>query len=164
MIRRLTTDDAAAYRALRLHALETDPHAFGSLHEIEATWPLDRFRDRLATSHIYAEFHEGAPIAIAAFRQQAGRRESHKAHIWGVYVSPSHRGQGVATRLLRTLTAAARPLVEQLTLTAVHDNPAALALYERLGFFQYGLEPRALKAGDTYQDEALLILLLATKG
>lgn len=39
----------------------------------------------------------------------------------------------------------------QLTVTA--GNDAALSLYERCGFVQYGLEPQAVRVGDDYFDK-----------
>jgi len=39
-------------------------------------------------------------------------------------------------------------------------SPAAMRLYHSLGFVAYGTEPCALKLGDQYLDEDLMILRL----
>ena len=49
-------------------------------------------------------------------------------------------------------------IVEEVRLTIVATNTAAIRLYERAGFEQYGLERRALKIGDDYHDEVLMAL------
>ncbi len=41
------------------------------------------------------------------------------------------------------------------------DNTKALALYERHGFVKVGVEPRALKVGDQFYDEILMVKELA---
>ncbi|HRJ41637.1 MAG TPA: hypothetical protein PL105_07145 [Caldilineaceae bacterium] len=46
-IRLLTTDDAAAYRRVRLQALQEHPEAFGSSAEDFAVQPLSDVADRL---------------------------------------------------------------------------------------------------------------------
>ncbi|HTF33466.1 MAG TPA: GNAT family N-acetyltransferase [Myxococcota bacterium] len=72
----------------------------------------------------------------------------HKARIWGFYVEPNFRGQGIGQRLLAEATRAARQMrgVEQLTLRVAVLNEAAIHLYGRLGFRIFGREPKALKA------------------
>jgi ribosomal protein S18 acetylase RimI-like enzyme len=52
------------------------------------------------------------------------------------------------------------PGLEQLLLAVVTINDAARRLYRSLGFEVYGLEPRALKQGEQYWDEELMILRL----
>ena len=54
----------------------------------------------------------------------------------------------------------ARQIVEEVRLTVVATNTAAIRAYERAGFEQYGLERRALKIADDYHDEALMTLSL----
>ncbi|HEY7358830.1 MAG TPA: GNAT family N-acetyltransferase, partial [Ktedonobacterales bacterium] len=52
------------------------------------------------------------------------------------------------------------PGLEQLLLAVVTTNTAARRLYQSLGFEVYGTEPRAMKQGDQYWDEELMILRL----
>ncbi|MBY0377838.1 MAG: GNAT family N-acetyltransferase, partial [Gammaproteobacteria bacterium] len=46
----------------------------------------------------------------------------------------------------------------QLHLTPISSNLAALQLYQKLGFEIYGTEPRALRMGDIFFDEHLMVL------
>lgn len=46
--------------------------------------------------------------------------------------------------------------VEEVRLTVVATNKAAVRLYERAGFEQYGLERQALKIDHDYYDEVLM--------
>lgn len=53
-------------------------------------------------------------------------------------------------------TISMRIVVEQLTLTVVQGNDAALALYQKYELQPYGMEPRALKTAAGYADEVLM--------
>jgi RimJ/RimL family protein N-acetyltransferase len=48
-------------------------------------------------------------------------------------------------------------------LTVVASNVAARRLYSAAGFEEYGLERRALKVGDEYYDEVLMVLPLKAR-
>ena len=54
----------------------------------------------------------------------------------------------------------ARNRVELLQLTVVTTNPRALRFYRRIGFSIYGTEQRALKQGEQYFDEFLMVKFL----
>src|SRR5437660_8221 len=84
--------------------------------------------------------------AIArGLRQGTGPKERHTGVFWGVYVRPGARGRGLAAGLIAGIIERAQPLVEQLSLSVVQGNAAAIALYRRHGFTVYGVEPRARK-------------------
>jgi len=51
----------------------------------------------------------------------------------------------------------AKNKVLQVHCTVVTQNPIAIRLYEQHGFVSYGIEPRALKIGDDFVDEILMI-------
>jgi len=159
-IRRLDPADAEDFRAIRLKALLTAAEAFGSAHAVEAAGPLADFADRLASTAVFGAYRGGRIVGTAGFKQEAGPRDSHKGFVWGFFVEPEARGQGVGAALMEALMAHAASVVEQLTLAVVSSNAAAIALYEKCGFRSYGVEPRALKGAEGYADEVLMVRFL----
>lgn len=84
-------------------------------------------------------------------------KQRHKGIINGVYVAPTHRGQGISARLLRELIAIARTAgLSCLKLTVVVGNDPARRVYESCGFTTYGIEPRSLRVDGQDVDEALM--------
>lgn len=167
MIRTLTAADAKEYRKLRLRGLLESPEAFGSTYAESAVRPLSVTRERLRSQtdspdgFTLGAFEDGL-VGVSTLRRKDGAKERHKADLVGVYVSPERRGRGVGRSLLTETITRARQLpdLEQVHLTVVTQNGGALALYRGLGFEAYGIEPRALKEGDRYYDEELMVLRL----
>jgi ribosomal protein S18 acetylase RimI-like enzyme len=167
-IRELTASDAEAFRAVRLEGLQLNPEAFGSSYEEQKDRPLssyaDRLRDSAATPDAFTlGAFDGGLIGTAGFVRDQGAKMRHKGMIWGVYVMQQARGRGVARALMEESIRRARALpgLEQLYLTVMSTNEPAVRLYRALGFQKYGRERRALKIGDTYYDEDLMVLWLA---
>ena len=158
-VRPLRISDAADYRAIRLSALQTAPEAFGSVHAVEASQPIERHAERLASSLVLGAYDGERIVGMVGFKREAGPKDAHKGLLWGFYVEPGSRRHGVGAALVSALLHAARGAVEQVTLTVVQGS-AAIALYERFGFTRYGLEPRALKSPAGYADEVLMVLFL----
>jgi len=67
-------------------------------------------------------------------------------------------GRALLKELIRQLRS--QPGLEQVALGVSIENIAAKRLYESLGFEIYGCEARALKIGDSYVDEELMVLYL----
>lgn len=168
-IRRLTEADAAIYWPLRLRALKEEPGAFGASYEEQRDMPLESAAIRLREAEnapdkaIYGAFDEQGQITgmIGLVREQ-GAKSQHKAFIWGVYVTPEGRGQGVGAALLETVLDFARQIegLEQVLLAVAATNTAARTLYAAAGFEVWGLEPLALKIGDHYVDEEHMVYFL----
>ena len=156
-IRRLEVADVEDYRAIRLAALRTEPESFGALYEVEAALPVETFVERLASGIVLGAYAGGRIVGVAGFRRETGAKERHKGVVWGVYVQRAARGQGVAAALIAGIIAVALPIVEQLTLSVVQGNDAAIALYRRHGFTVYGIEPRARKNAAGYVDKVLMV-------
>lgn len=159
-IARLQPSDAEAFRTIRLAALKTTPEAFGSTYDREASRPESAFTDWLSSAVVFGAYDDRRIVGMAGFQQETGPEVAHKAFVWGFYVEPAWRGRGVGSALVAALIEAARDVVEQLTLTVVEGNDAALALYEKFGFSAYGIEPRALKTSAGYVNEILMSLRL----
>lgn len=164
-VRTLTVDDADEYRALRLRALREEPEAFGSSWEEESARPPEVAIARLqATNQIaFGGFDDHGNLAgmVWLFRHD-GIKTQHKADVISMYVASEARGQGLGRMLLEAAIARARetPGLEHLLLAVVTTNTGARNLYRSLGFEPYGREPLALKLGNRYLDEEMMVLFL----
>lgn len=156
VIRRLESDDAAAFRALRMEGARRHPREFRFSPKDEDGQPLSAVRERLAGSFVAGAFAGGELVGIGGWTRLAGAKLRHKGLLWGMYLRPSARGSGTAGRIVDAIVNDARGEVETLVLTVVAHNAAARRLYERHGFVAYGTEPRAVKVDGRYVDEVLM--------
>jgi ribosomal protein S18 acetylase RimI-like enzyme len=160
VVRRLTDADVADYRSIRLSALKTAPEAFGAVYAVEAAKPMESHEERLTSSMVFGAYDRGRIVGLIGLRREQGVKDAHKGFVWGFYVEPWCRGMGVGEALIDAVLAAARGVVEQLTLTVVEENDGAIRLYKRFGFVRYGVEPRALKSEAGYSNEVLMVRFL----
>lgn len=86
----------------------------------------------------------------------------HKGKIWGAYVRPESRFKGIGTKLIESVIETAQNTVdcELIHLSVSTSNSDSYNLYLRMGFTVYGTELRALKVGDEYVDEYLMVKFL----
>jgi ribosomal protein S18 acetylase RimI-like enzyme len=159
-IRLLTRDDAALYRAIRLEGLQRDPDAFSSTFERESAMPLAWFAERIVKGNVFGAFVLGELVSVAGYWPQEGEKESHKATLWGMYVRSAARGAGLGERLIEAVVEHASSRVELLQLGVATGNAAALRLYIKMGFAEYGREMKALKQGGRHIDEILMVRFL----
>jgi len=155
-IRRLSADDAAVYRDIRLEGLRVNPEAFGSTFEVESTKPLTFFAERLASCDVLGAFRGTELVGVAGLLYRQGLKEAHKAYLWGMYVRAAARRFGVGRGLIVALVEIARRRVELLQLSVVSENVGARRLYESFGFVEYGVEKNALKQDGRCYDEVLM--------
>ncbi len=164
-IRPLDVADVADYADLRVAAVDDAPSAFWPTRDEEMGRSTAEIAARLQpTRHqtVFGAFHQQQLIGIAGLRREALRQVRHKGTVWGLFVAPQWRRQGIARALLQAVIARARELGDmvQIHLYVNAENPSAHALYASLGFVVYGREPRSMRVGGTYYDEELMVLFL----
>lgn len=161
-VRTLTARDAVAFQALRLRGLQERPEAFASSFEEEQGTPLAEIERRLQSqvdAAVLGAFDGDVLVGLVGVQREPMRKLAHKAFVWGVYVAPESRGRGVGGQLLaRALDHAVQALgVRQVNLGVNTHNTAAIALYRRLGFVEYGLERDFLLVGGELHDEYQMV-------
>ncbi len=149
LIRALRAHDAEVYAAVRRHALLEAPLAFGASPADDFAASPEAVREQLGRAPargILGAFRPALIGAVGLFRDRH-LKGAHKAHLWGMYVAPSHRREGVAAELLQAALQHARALpgVSWVHLSVSAAAPEAQRLYERAGFRVWGTEPDALR-------------------
>lgn len=186
----LTPAHAEAYVALRREMLLDSPRSFGASPGQDKGSDLEHMRTALGQPEfaVVGAFEgvggaggdgmRGANspklLAVAAVLREAPIKRRHIAKIWGVYVTPSARGRGLAKLVVQGAIDAARAWgegdaqaggkqsvgngggvrVEQVQLSVSETAPVARAVYESLGFVTWGIEPDALRVGGDGRGEA----------
>ena len=81
----------------------------------------------------------------------------------GIFILQRYCGIGLGRQLMEYAIENARKTeLEQLKLGVFDDNVAAIRLYEKLGFREWGREPHAFKLKDgSYRDEIQMVLFLS---
>ncbi|MEH6437020.1 GNAT family N-acetyltransferase [Massilia sp. DD77] len=162
--RPLRPDEWEAFQALRLRSITDMPEAIYPTYEEESGRSPEQVRARITETEyqfVFGAFQAGELIGIAGLRREALAQVAHKGVLWGVFVHPGRRGGGIARRLLQALFDYARKAgVRQVHLNVNVDNPRAAGLYRSMGFETYGREPDAMRVGDRYYDEDLMMLRL----
>ncbi len=158
-IRRLGPRDAAAFREIRLQALQDHPTAFGADHASDAQLPLAAFAQRLQDTAVFAGFadaNEVRMLGTAGLFRANSPKSRHIATLWGVYLRPEARGIGLARPLIDAVTAEAAKDCRSLRLSVQADNAAAIRLYQAAGFVEWARDHGALLVDGQLYDEILM--------
>ncbi len=169
-IRILTEQETVLFQALRLRALQEAPNSFGGSYEEFKRESLSSIAERIRHDtdvperFVLGAFNqEGQLVGNVGLLRERGRKKHHKALVWGMYVAPEVRGQGIGKLLMQNLLQKSTTIsgLEQIHLGVVTTNVAARHLYLALGFRVYGTEPHALKLDGRYLDEELMVFSLS---
>lgn len=158
-------DSVAEWRQLRLRGLREHPESFGQTAEaFQAKSDAQlattmREHAELGGFTLAALSKTGELLGTVGLMVRGPGKSSHRAELWGMYVIPECRGQGVGQQLIQELIARAEQIsgLEQIHLGVVTSNDSAVALYKKMGFETYGTDPRVLKVGEQVYDEFLMV-------
>ncbi|MET4577678.1 GNAT family N-acetyltransferase [Ottowia thiooxydans] len=164
-IRPLEAKDAEEFSALRRAVTADNPVPMGLSMDEELTRPLEGFRDQLsspAPNAAFGAFVDGVLQGCAALAWTSRFESSrHKALLWGTFVAPNHRGQGIARMVVgRAIEHGRNNALQRINLMVYIPNVPAVALYEGFGFTPYGVEPKAVFLNGQYYDGQHMTLAL----
>lgn len=134
MIRQLNANDVDDFRTIRLSALKNSPEMFGSSYAVEATKPLNVFAEVISKYTIFAAYSQQKIIGVLILDLENDSKNKPQAQLYGFFVEPAFRGQGIATQLLQAVIQYGQPYVEKITLSVMTSNIPAIRLYQKLGF------------------------------
>ena len=148
--------NAKAYRQLMLEAYAQHPEAFVSSITQREKLPLSWWEAKLddELSALFGAFVDSRLVGIVGLAFEPWEDARHKTTLFGLYVSQAFRGQGLGEHLVQAvvLLAEQEPETKVIELTVSANSDAALALYQRCGFAQSGLEDCAIRVGEAYYD------------
>lgn len=149
VIRRLGTGDERLLREVRLRALEDAPYAFSSSLAHESGLGPEFWEDRVAASERGVDSVVVGAVETGQTLGMAGgfllREERGIAMVWGMWVAPSARRDGIGQKLLEAVADWARDAGAdhlQLAVTDCEESRPASAFYRQLGFTQTGEQER----------------------
>ena len=142
-IRRIDRSEWPALRELRLRALIDSPDAFGSTHDQETSDPEAAWRDWAAdgakggTGFTAIAVGDGGWVGMAVGAPHL--EHPGELGLFGTWVDPSVRGEGIGRRLVDAVVAWARTAgFPTIRLRVTTSNLAGIRLYERCRFLDEG--------------------------
>ncbi len=168
IITRLATpEDAPSLLDLRLESLSNQPEAFAADIEMTAADGVEAF-NKLITEN--EKTHSGAIsvacagaalIGMAGFTRGHWPKTRHFGFLWGVYLKPEWRGFRIAEGILNEIFKwSVENEVTVIYLGVTVSEQSAIRCYQRCGFKEYGIEPKAIFYDGVYYDQLLMVKLL----
>ncbi len=162
---RLVPSDNERYARFRRYMLAEAPWAFGATPEDDIALDLAYLESALAESEnaifaVEAPNGSGELAAVAGILRRKNPKFAHRARLWGVFVDRQYRGRGMGRVVVSAAIAFAKSWngVAYIDLGVSANAPEALALYQSLGFIQWGREPETTQYHDMRYDEIFMAL------
>ena len=149
--------DAGELFRLRRSALLDSPLAFLASPEDDVASSEAAVRELLDPRRKSVVFgaYNPALVGMLGLNRTNHRKAAHKVNLWGMFVLPTCRGQGLAAQLLDAAIRWARTLdgVRSVHLSVSESAVAARRLYERAGFETWGIEAHAIRFAERSESE-----------
>lgn len=166
-VRELGPDDASAFQALRLAALQECPSAFASSYAEECETPVDVVAQRLIAKEdrcVVGAWIGTDVVGMLGLKRENAPKLAHKAYLWGMYVAPIARRRGIGRKLIAEALSRAAGMggVRQVKLGVNAANAQAIALYEVAGFRSFGVERGFMLVDGVLHDEIMMVRNIET--
>lgn len=148
------------YRRLRLRALQAEPLAFGSTYEEELELNEQEWQVRMANALFALDRDRMVGVVVIIYHTKA--RTKHIANLYGFYVVPERRGQGLGRQLMEAAMEDIRNRggVRKVMVWVNPGQEAAVSLYESFGFDRVGIVKEDLYYDGKYYDGLVMEKLL----
>ena len=158
MIRKLTRDDLAAYRALHREALvESGSVAFVQSVEEDAIVPDSEIAAVLARGEGWGGFIDGMLAAKMTIDTLPHATLAHTRWLHALYVQPRARGTGLARAMVEAaMHDAIANGATRFLLWVNAENAGARRFYEKLGFGESGRIPEGIRMLGRVMDDVLM--------
>lgn len=162
-VRTISPGEWRVYRDLRLQALRDSPNAFGSTLEWETGRSDSEWARRLEEG---SDDRWNLPLVVRSWGEPAGlawgrieMSSPEVAHLYQLWVSPGHRGQGLGKMLLDAVVGWAREVrAARVELGVTRGDTPAFRLYSRAGFNTTG-DPRPIREGSHLLAQTMVLEL-----
>lgn len=146
-----------------LHATAILPQVAQTIIRLPST-ELESLRQRLANPptgiHTFHAIHNGRAIGWVSLFQDQNPRQMHTAGL-GIGIHPDYWGIGLGTKLMETILDFADNWLnlKRVDLEVNTDNPAAIRLYEKLGFVHEGTKRMHVYGNGRWADSHVMARL-----
>lgn len=165
-VRPLTETDLDPFIDLRLHGLKESPDSFLISFEQEKETGPAYFKELLGAENpdnlIFGFYMDEKLLGILGMYRDNLPKLSHRMNIWGIYVHPEVRRNGVAKAMMKKAIdhAKKQERVLNIRLSVDGKNQKAIELYQKFGFIEWGKEPRATQGVSELLDDIHMSLQL----
>ncbi|MFC0360046.1 GNAT family N-acetyltransferase [Kytococcus schroeteri] len=134
-VRELAADEWEIFKTLRLRALQEDPEAFVASYEEESQHGDEQWQERMSHSTRLVAQRGSELVALASVGDEDTRKDDELGEVYGIWVTPALRGEGVARKLMDHAEQVGRNAgYSHLVYWVGTDNGRAVAFASSIGY------------------------------
>lgn len=134
-VRELAADEWEIFKTLRLRALQEDPEAFVASYEEESQHSDEEWQERMSHATRIGAQQGSEWVALASVGDEDTRDDDELGEVYGIWVTPSLRGEGVARQLMEHAELVGRNAgYSHLAYWVNTDNGRAVAFASSIGY------------------------------